>query len=96
MQNCYVSNASSDHVRAFPFLTILRTGVMLGFDRLVLNIIVLTAESRALTVRTFKVEYSEERAIRWLTCECIPRGMLLKRYGSSTDQQRAWRALTLR
>jgi hypothetical protein len=46
MQSRYVSNTSRDHVLVFTLLATLRTGVMLRFDRLALNIIVLTADYR--------------------------------------------------
>ena len=39
MQHRYVRNASDDHLLAFALLAALRTGVMLGLDRLVLHII---------------------------------------------------------
>src|SRR5215510_12130594 len=44
-----VSNTSRDHVLAFPFLATLRTGVMLGLERLVLNLIVLAADDRGVS-----------------------------------------------
>src|SRR5262249_35413602 len=44
MQHRYVRNASDDHLLAFALLAALRTGVMLGLDRLVLNIIGLAAD----------------------------------------------------
>src|SRR5678816_672840 len=45
-QSRNMSNASREHVLTVALLATLRTGVMLGFDRLVLNIIVLSADYR--------------------------------------------------
>jgi hypothetical protein len=47
-----VSNPSCDHMRAFPLLATLRTGVMLRFDRLVLHLIGLAAAYRGVSMGT--------------------------------------------
>jgi len=44
MESCNVSNTSCDHMLAFSLCPTLRTGVMRGLDRLVLNVIGLAAD----------------------------------------------------